>query len=212
VTQPPPSFLIPPGEPFAGQEVLSRFTLVECVGEGAQGVVWRAVARTTKETVALKFVRPTGESSLGRASSRRGRLAVAQRELAALRLLELPGLVHLVDAGEHERCLVVAMAWVEGRPFPGPRDGARWEQLSDVAIALLATLQRLHGVGLAHRDLKPSNVLIDAEGRPVLLDLGVAGGGRCAPHTTTRGPRATNRPRSSRARPPPRRRTCSRSA
>jgi hypothetical protein len=176
VTQPPPRFLIPPGEPFPGQVILTRFTLVECVGEGAQGVVWRALAGASGETVALKFVHPASDASVDRVGHRRGQLAAAQRELAALRLLELPGLVHLVDAGEHEGGLVVAMAWVEGRPFPGPRDGARWNDLSEVVINLLATLQRLHGVGLAHRDLKPSNVLIDVHGRPVLLDLGVAGG------------------------------------
>ncbi|MEZ6015217.1 MAG: serine/threonine-protein kinase [Planctomycetota bacterium] len=200
---PPPRFLIPPGEPCAGDVVLSRFRLIECVGEGAQGVVWRAFDPSTGGSVALKFATaavalpsrlgvvdgaaaepaPTlaatgngGAPTLSPGTVTRAAVRALRREVAALRLLHIPGLVGVIDAGTYVRTPVIAMDWVAGRPFPGPRQGARWSALERAALVLLETLQRVHGAGLVHRDLKPSNVLIDADGLPVLLDLGVAGG------------------------------------
>lgn len=173
MAEPPPHFLIPPGEPLPGDVVLARFALRECVGEGAQGVVWRADDRVSGADVALKFIHQglTGQAALR---------TLARREVAALRLLELPGLVRLVDVGEHQGGIVIAMEWVAGRPFPDAATGAEtrveWDELARPTVVLLETLRRLHGVGLAHRDIKPSNVLITAEGQPIVLDLGVAGG------------------------------------
>jgi len=139
---------------------------------GGQGAVWRGLDELTGRPVALKFL------GVGLAGSEQGRVQrrAVMREIAALRLLELPGLVRLIDAGDYEDDVVIAMEWIDGRAFPGLDDGASWSDLRRTLLVLLETLQRLHGIGLVHRDLKPSNILIDARGLPVLLDLGIAGG------------------------------------
>jgi eukaryotic-like serine/threonine-protein kinase len=157
---------------LAGEEslVAGRYLLGERLGAGAHGSVHAALDRLTGERVAVKLLPPAMDLELVRLRS----------EIAALRLLRLPGVVHLFDEGvDHGRPFLV-MERVEGAPFPGARtDGATrwsWEELRGPTLALLDTLARVHGAGLVHRDLKPRNVLVTAQGRPMLLDFGLTVG------------------------------------
>ncbi|MEY3210643.1 MAG: hypothetical protein RIT28_1124, partial [Pseudomonadota bacterium] len=113
--------------------------------------------------VALKIL------SLG-GPARRARWA---REVAALDLARLPGVVTLYDHGEAEGGRAwISMALIEGRPFPpGP-----WSVLGPVVEALLETIHQVHSFGLVHRDLKPGNVLVTDSGWPVILDFGLVTG------------------------------------
>ncbi|MEM6673621.1 MAG: serine/threonine-protein kinase [Planctomycetota bacterium] len=149
-----------------GVVVLERFVLRRPLGSGMQGRVWAATDLVSDDEVAVKIVPRWSESDL----------AAASREIAALRLLALPGIVRLLDAGAHAGCGCVAMELVEGRPFPGTEEAVPWDELEPLLRELLETLSRVHAAGILHRDLKPANVLVNDAGSPTVLDLGVAGG------------------------------------
>ncbi|MEZ4301003.1 MAG: serine/threonine-protein kinase [Polyangiaceae bacterium] len=144
--------------------VHGRYELRDLLGQGAQGEVWAAVDTLSEQGVALKLFRARDRVETAR----------VRREIAALHLLRIPGVVRLLDEGVHEGRPFVVMELVEGRPFPGAPVPARWSDIAETTIALLETLRGVHAAGVVHRDLKPSNILVHASGRPVLLDFGLA--------------------------------------
>lgn len=97
----------------------------------------------------------------------------ARREALALRLLQFPGVIPILDEGRDELGWFLVTRFVDGVPFPGPGGPA---DLEIVTARLLEILGRVHAAGVVHRDLKPSNVLVDRDGRPWLLDFGLARG------------------------------------
>lgn len=141
-----------------------RFRLEGRLAEGGQGEVWAATDTLTGEAAALKRV--TRPDRTARARFR--------REVASLRGLSLPGVARLLDADEEPDALWLAMARVDGLPFPGllPR---RWSALAPTVESLLGALAAVHRIGLVHRDLKPANVLVTARGQAVIVDFGLSG-------------------------------------
>jgi predicted Ser/Thr protein kinase len=150
-----------------------RFEVLRVLGEGAGGVVYLAVDRTSGETVAVKTLRPGGGDML----------ATLRNEFRVVTDLHHPNLVQireLVLEGEH---WFLSMEYVPGVDFQQYVQGER--RASDVrpfdegrlrhSLAQLAeALVALHEAGRIHRDIKPSNVLVTPEGRVVVLDFGVA--------------------------------------
>ncbi len=158
-----------------GTLVVGRYALRGVLGQGGGGAVFRAWDRLDREEVALKLV-PVGEPALERR---------ARRELAALRWLRVPGVVSLRDDGHLGRHRFLVMGIVAGRPFPG-EPSPPWPVLRERVADLLRTLAVVHRAGVLHRDLKPSNVLVTPEGRPVILDFGIARGGALGPSSPER--------------------------
>lgn len=157
-----------------------RYEVGASLGKGGFGAVWAGVDRHTAGPVALKLLTHGAQADVDRYN----------REVAALRLLNLPGVVRLRDSGIWNGRMWIAMDLVDGHPFPGVPDingKVRWEDLAPTATALLDTLARVHDAGLVHRDLKPSNVLVDAAGRPHVLDFGIARGPGLGPTITETG-------------------------
>ena len=180
-------------DPTTGPRLAGRYQLLELVGRGSGGEVYRAHDPVEGRDVAVKRFRMEGEGIRGR----------VRREVAALRLLDLPGVVRILDDGEADGDPFVIMELVEGKPFPGALAELSWETVKGRTLALLEILARVHDAGVVHRDVKPSNVLVRADGRPVLLDFGLARGGGVG-STITRtgavlGPPATAPPSSSAA-------------
>jgi serine/threonine protein kinase len=154
----------PPGAPRS-----RRYDVVEQIGAGAAGLVFRARDRSSGEHVALKILRESDGEALRRVKA----------EFRALRDIVHPNLArlhHLVEGDDGS--IFFTMELVAGTDFVtalGPRSGA----LADGAPALRAALLQLaeglgalHGHGKLHRDVKPSNVLVEPGGRVVLLDFG----------------------------------------
>ena len=146
-----------------GRVVAGRYSLVRWLGAGSHAEVWEATDALTGDTVAVKLLGPATAT----------RQARVRREVAVLRRLRLPGVVRLLDEGTDSSGEFLVMERVLGTPFPGAL-GRAWPTLVTVTTALLETLARVHAAGVIHRDLKPANVLVDASGRPTVLDFGVS--------------------------------------
>ncbi|MCA8921211.1 MAG: protein kinase [Planctomycetes bacterium] len=143
-----------------------RYQILDSIARGGGGEVFRARDTQSGRVVALKVLR--GE---GRLKARR-----LEREAASLLRLEHPHVVRVLDVGEHEGALYLAMELLEeslearlqrGGPL-GPRAAAELTRKLALAVA------HAHRCGLLHRDLKPSNVLFARDGAPKLADFGLA--------------------------------------
>ncbi len=152
-------------EPLPSRRVGGRYALSALLGRGGHGEVWSAIDELSGAEVAVKLLRG---SSRGAFSPR------VRREIAALRLLHVPGVVRLLDEGADADTAFVVMERVRGGPFPGLATPCEWTSIAETTVALLETLGRIHAAGVVHRDLKPANVLVDAAGLPTVLDFGVA--------------------------------------
>lgn len=156
--------------------VAGRYVLQQSLGEGAQGEVWEAEDRLTGAIVAVKILR----------AGRSAESARVRREVSALRLLRIPGVVRLLDEGLDDGKPFLVMDRVEGLPFPGTPDRV-WASMAHATMALVETLVRVHGAGVVHRDLKPANVLVNAAGVPIVLDFGLSASALLGAGLTQRG-------------------------
>ena len=146
------------------------YEVLEEIGSGGMGVVYRARQESPAREVALKIVAPF---SL-RASEARARFLV---EIEAMAAVEHPGLLPLYDAGEDEHgrpWLTMQLAsggtLAEGvSSFQG-----EWKKAAALVISLCEAIQYAHERGILHRDLKPANILFDDEGNGYVADFGLA--------------------------------------
>lgn len=147
----------------AAHGTIGPYRILEPLGQGAMGVVFRARRESDAADVALKTVQ------FPRASS----LASIRREIHALSRLRHPRVVRVVDHGVHEGRVWYAMEHIEG-PSLADRLGGTLAELLTLVHRLCEPLAYLHGEGLVHGDLKPANVLFRSVDEPVLVDLGLA--------------------------------------
>jgi serine/threonine protein kinase len=164
----------------AGRRVVDgRFELVERLGGGGMGLVWRARDIALHRDVALKEVRPPDPALLeGNPTAAAMLRERVLREARALARLDHPNVVtihHIVDAADVPHPWLV-MELVRGgslqdRLARGPLDP---REAAAVGRGVLSALRAAHAAGIHHRDVKPANVLLRTDGSPVLTDFGIA--------------------------------------
>ncbi|MFF4654828.1 serine/threonine-protein kinase [Streptomyces sp. NPDC001381] len=156
-----------------GLLVTGRYRLVESIGQGGMGRVWRATDDILDRQVAVKEMRIDGlDPEDGR--TRRERTL---REARATARIDHPNVVRVYDVVDEGERLWIVMELVPGRSLEqvmaeegplGPGETAR------VGLALVEALRQVHAGGVLHRDIKPGNVLVERGGRVVLTDFGIA--------------------------------------
>ena len=151
------------------RERISRYRLLEEIGGGGMGVVYRARDEHLGRDVALKVLRTAG----GKDEEARKRF---RREARALSLLSHPAISTVFDFDSDDGIDFLVMELVEGERLQDRLRGAPLaeQEVADIGAQIAAALAAAHEQGVIHRDLKPGNVMVTPKGRVKLLDFGLA--------------------------------------
>ena len=145
--------------------LFGSYRLLQLLGEGGMGRVWKAVDVRLERVVALKILKGTDED--------RRRALIAEAKTACQ--LQHPNIAVIYEAGEVEGVPFIAMEYVEGQNLAltlGHPMGL--PALLNVAIQACKALHHAHGKGVVHRDIKPDNLVLTPDGTLKVLDFGVA--------------------------------------
>jgi len=145
------------------------YELLEEIGRGGQGVVYRARQKSLNRTVALKII------GLGPGTTK-AHLKRFRLEAEAAARLDHPFVVPIHEIGQRNGCCYFSMGLVEGGRLDQivKRQPMLHRQTAEVIAKLARTIHYAHEHGIVHRDVKPGNILLDAKGDPHLTDFGVA--------------------------------------
>jgi len=151
-------------------EDLSKYRIVEAIGEGAYATVYRALDKDLEREVALKVLHPALMAD---------QIFVAQfqREARIASRLQHPNIVSIFDIAQENARLFLAMALANGPSLTNyieQKEGLEWKEVKELTSYICGALQYAHDQNILHRDIKPQNILIHNGKTPWLTDFGLA--------------------------------------
>ncbi len=146
---------------------ISHYKVLEKVGEGGMGVVYKAHDLNLERVVALKFL----PSHSGMKEEANKRFLQEARSAASL---NHPNICTIFGIEEHEGLQFIVMEFVEGQTLQEKKPGRTLKQCLDIAIQVAEGLSAAHEKGIIHRDIKPDNIMVRKDGIAQIMDFGLA--------------------------------------
>jgi len=153
---------------------IGKYSIVGEIGRGAMGIVYKAVDPYIGRTVAIKTIR---FDTLGQGPERDIAQKRFLREAHSAGNLSHPNIVTIFDVGEDQGLSYIAMEYIDGSSLEGllhARQKFSLDEILRLVEQVAEGLESAHKKGVVHRDIKPANILIDGDGRPRIVDFGIA--------------------------------------
>ncbi|MCP5113344.1 MAG: serine/threonine protein kinase, partial [bacterium] len=150
-------------------QTISHYQILDKLGEGGMGIVYKARDTRLNRTVAIKVLPPSKT-----ANPERKRRFIQEAQAASA--LNHPNIVTIHEIDQHEGTDFIVMEFVAGQTLGEliPRRGMRLNDVLKNAVQIADALVAAHEAGIVHRDLKPGNVMVTEKGRVKVLDFGLA--------------------------------------
>ena len=145
------------------------YEILDEIDRGGMGVVYRARHKDLDRIVALKIIRSGDLAD-------EAEIARFRREAQVAANLLHPNIIPIYEVGQEKQLVYFTMAFIDGMPLSKFASNPNFSIPAKVNLIheLAHSLHYAHGQGIAHRDIKPSNIIVDVQGKPVLIDFGLA--------------------------------------
>ncbi len=153
-----------------GTKLGTRYEIVQMLGQGGMGAVYKAMDQEIGRMVALKVIKP--ELALNEEILQR-----FKQELIFARRITHKSVIRIFDLGEADGVKFITMEFIEGKDLKSvvtEKGRLSFEECADIVSQICTALEAAHAEGVVHRDLKPQNVMVDKSGRVIVMDFGIA--------------------------------------